>query len=159
MAQLEEFLKNYGYRTEKMYQPFNSKSWLENPDQLMVIIRAALADSQLAERNNNELRRKKEHETWVSAFERKLIGPFKRLFRWSYDSLRTNHVIREETLFALEKLFKTGRKIKNELGKRLTQAGYLRAADDLIYLTQEEITHGITGKIDKDECLQLVSIR
>ena len=159
LGKLEDFLKVYGYRTEKMYQPFTSRSWLENPDQLMVIIRAALQDPQLTERKNNELMRQKEHEKWVNTFERKLKGHFKRLFRWSYDSLRTNHIIREETLFTLEKIFTTGRKIKNELGNRLTHAGYLKAAEDSVYLTKEEITHGIIGQIEKDKCQQLVSIR
>ena len=159
LGKFEDFLKVYGYRTEKMYQPFTSRSWLENPDQLMVIIRAALQDPQLTERKNNELKRKKEHETWVNNFENKLKGPFKRLFRWGYDSLRTNHMIREETLFTLEKVFTIGRKIKNEHGNRLTHAGYLKAAEDIVYLTKEEITHGIIGQIEKDKCQQLVNTR
>lgn len=159
LGKLEDFLKVYGYRTEKMYQPFTSESWLENPDQLMVIIRAALKDPQLTERKKNELKRKKEHEIWVNTFESKLKGPLKRLFRWSYNSLRTNHIIREETLFVLEKIFTTGRIIKNGLGNRLTHAGYLKAAEDIVYLTKQEITHGIIGQIEKDECQQLVDIR
>ena len=159
LGKLEDFLKAYGYRTEKMYQPFTSKSWLESPDLLMVIIRAALQDPQLTERKHNELKRKKEHEIWVNNFESKLTGPFKRLFRWSYNSLRTNHIIREETLFNLEKIFTTGRKIKDELGNRLTDAGYLKAAEDIVYLTKEEICHGIIAQIEKDKCQRLVSIR
>lgn len=159
LGKLEDFLKVYGYRTEKMYQPFTGRSWLENPDQLMVIIRAALQDPQLMERKSNELMRKKEHETWVSNFKSKLLGPFKQLFHWSYYSLRTNHIIREETLFNLEKIFTTARKITNELGNRLTCAGYLKAAEDIVYLTKEEISHGGIVQIDKDKCQQLVSIR
>lgn len=157
--QLEEFLRIYGYRTEKMYQPFTGKAWLEDPEQLMVLIRAALQDPLLLDRKTNDIKRNKDHEEWLSSFKKKLKYPFSLLFNWSYESLRVNHMIREDTLFSLEMLFTAGRKIKKELGKRLAHAGYIEFPEDMVYLNREEIPRAISGQMEKVECRRLVGIR
>lgn len=159
LHQLEDFLRVYGYRTEKMYQPFTGKAWLEDPDRLLVIIRAALQDPLVMERKTIEMKRKEDHVSWVNRFEKTLKAPFRRLFRWSYEGLRANHVIREDTLFSLERLFTAGRKIMNELGMRLANGGYINVPEDIVYLTREEIPRGISGQIEKNECRRFVSIR
>lgn len=38
---VDRFLKEYGFRTEKMYQPFSGTSCLEDPAHFLVIIKAA----------------------------------------------------------------------------------------------------------------------
>ncbi|HBV88654.1 MAG TPA: hypothetical protein DEF42_18900 [Desulfosporosinus sp.] len=156
---VDRFLKEYGFRTEKMYQPFSGTSWLEDPARFLVIINAALQDTCLEKREGIEIERKNKHEQWVNSFSAGLKGPIRRIFERSYLKARENHIIREDTLFALESLFTVGRKITDELGKRLVLRGYLNGAEDIVFLTVEEITEAFLGRINRNSCIQMIKVR
>lgn len=159
LNQVYTFLKDYGYRTEKMYQPFSSKSWGEDFHRFMLILRAALQDSSVLERESKEIKRKNEHNRWVKYFSHKLKWPLRGMFKGNYEKIRENHVIREDTLFALEQLFTAGRQIANELGKRLVKKKYLEFAQDIVYLTRTEISLVFHGQIERAECRRMISAR
>lgn len=159
LSQWVTFLNINGYRTEKMYQPFVSQSWIEDPGRFLVILKAALKDPQLLERESKEIKRKKEHQTWMKNFLEKLKGPFKGLFERNYNSLRENHLIREDTLFALEMLFTAGRKIAQEFGQRLANQGFLQVPTDIVFLNKDEISRVLYHQLAREECLKLVSVR
>ena len=156
---VDQFLKEYGFRTEKMYQPFSGTSWLEDPARFLVIIKAALQDTCLEKREEIEIERKNKHEQWVNSFNASLKGPIKRIFERSYLKVRENHIIREDTVFALESLFTAGRKIAGELGKRLVLWGALNEAEDIVFLTREEINEVFSGNIDSNSCIQMIEVR
>ncbi|MCO5387560.1 MAG: PEP-utilizing enzyme [Desulfosporosinus sp.] len=156
---VDRFLKEYGFRTEKMYQPFSGTSWLEDPVRFLVIIKAALQDAFLEKREEIEIERKNKHIQWVNSFSAGLKGPIKRIFERNYLKGRENHIIREDTLFALESLFTAGRKIVGELGKRLVLRGYLNGAEDIVFLTREEITEAFSGSMNRDSCIQMIKVR
>ncbi|TGE35496.1 hypothetical protein E4K67_24510 [Desulfosporosinus fructosivorans] len=156
---VDRFLKEYGFRTEKMYQPFSGTSWLEDPARFLVIIKAALQDTSLEKREGIEIERKNKHEQWVNSFSVGIKGPIKRIFERNYIKVRENHIIREDTVFALESLFTAGRKITGELGKRLVLWGSLKEAEDIVFLTKEEITEVFSGIIDRNSCIQMIEVR
>lgn len=159
LLNVDRFLKEYGFRTEKMYQPFSGTSWLEDPVRFLVIIKAALQDRFLEKREGIEIERKNKHEQWVNSFSSGLKGPIKQIFERNYLKGRENHIIREDTLFALESLFTVGRKIVSELGKRLVLRGYLNGAEDIVFLTREEITKVVSGRMNRDSCIQMIKVR
>jgi len=158
---VDRFLKEYGFRTEKMYQPFSGTSWLEDPARFLVIINAALQDTCLEKREGIEIERKNKHIQWVNSFSAGLKGPIKRIFQRSCLKVRENHIIREDTLFALESLFTVGRKIASELGNRLVLRGYLDGAEDIVFLTMEEIVEAFSGRINRNRnsCIQMIKVR
>lgn len=136
---LQAFLTEYGYRTNKMYQPFNSKSWLDDFGYFLDILKAVLNDPQLLERKGKELARNEKHSQWLAGFEQKLTGPIKGIFRNNYEHLRRLYLYREETVFFIEAIFHYGRKLVHELGIRFTSEGLLENPQDIIYLFKEEI--------------------
>lgn len=148
LEQLSLFLAEYGYRTEKTYQPFSSESWKEDPGRLLVAIRAALQDTSLLEREAKETERKREHQQWLEGFQGRLKGNWKKLFQWSYQQCRENHILREDTLFEFERLFVAGRMITREIGKRLPQAELLIHPNEIVYLTREEISEVLLATLD-----------
>lgn len=156
---VDRFLNEYGFRTEKMYQPFSGTSWLEDPARFLVIINAALQDTSLEKREGIEIERKGNHEQWVNSFKASLKGPIKRVFEGNYLKVRENHIIREDTVFALESLFTAGRKIAGELGKHLVLRGSLKEAEDIVFLTREEIIEVFSGRIDRNSCIQMIEVR
>ncbi len=139
LMQCQDFLKEYGYRTEKMYQPFSSASWKEDPGRLIVGLKAAIQDSHLQERSNKEELKKAAHAQWLADFTAQLRGPFKRLFPWSYERARENHLLREDTVFAFEKLFTGGRIVLKEMAIRLTRQDVVACVEDILYLKESEV--------------------
>jgi rifampicin phosphotransferase len=143
---LQSFLDKYGYRTEKMYQPFTSKAWFENSHEFLDILKAVIQDPHLSERAATEIQGKNELAIQVAEFEKKFKGPIRKLFRWSLKRLREFHILREETVFYLEMLFTVGRKLASEFGNRFVQAGSLNSADQIVYLQKNEIEELLTSK-------------
>jgi len=150
LEQLNLFLAEHGYRTEKTYQPFNSESWKEDPGRLLVALRAALQDTSLRERETKETERNKEHQKWLEGFQARLKGNWKKLFQWSYQQCRENHILREDTLFEFERIFVAGRMIAREIGERLTQAELLTQPNEIVYLTREEISEILLAMADNE---------
>lgn len=148
-GRLQAFLAEYGCRTNKMYQPFNSKSWLDDFSYFLDILKAVLNDPLLLERKAKELARNEKHARWLARFEQKLKGPAKSLFRKNYQHLRKLHLYREETVFFIEVIFHYGRQMIHELGKRWESQGLLDHSRDIIYLFKEEIGAIIIQRGDK----------
>ncbi len=159
LRRVEEFLRDHGCRTGKMYQPFSGQSWAENQRRFQLVLRAVLQDPQLQERERLEAEARQEHLAWVDRFRQRLPGPLRGLFQRNYERLRLNHVIREETLYALEELFTAARKIAAETGRRLEESGHLPQAGDIIFLTREEIPRALAGHLAPEENRQLISVR
>ncbi len=146
---IQHFLDQYGYRTEKMYQPFISKSWLDDQISFLDILKATVQDPHLEDRRQKEAERAEKYHLWHSNFEKKLKGPFNKLFRWSYQKLRNIYIYREETVFFIESIFHYGRRVINELGSRLAKEGILENTKDMIYIKKEELEENFFKSIDK----------
>lgn len=156
---IETFLSQYGFRTEKMYQPFISKSWIDDQMYFLDIFKAVLNDPQLFERKRKEQDRNEKHQLWLSEFEKKLKGPMKKLFIFNYKKLRKNYIFREESVFFIEVLFHYGRRLINELGIRLKNASVIEKPMDTIYLQREELPVISLEKGDKDWVRKLIRKR
>jgi len=145
---IQHFLDEFGFRTEKMYQPFISKSWLEDQMYFLDILKATLNDPQLKERKRKKEERKGQHQLWLLSIEKKLKGPMKKLFAKNYQALRNIYIYREATVFFIESIFYYGRKIINEIGERLVEEGTLENAKDVIYLRKEELDLNVGKQMD-----------
>lgn len=158
-TELQLFLNQYGFRTEKMYQPFISKSWLDDQMYFLDIFKAVLNDRQLFERKNKEQARNGKHQLWLSEFENKLNWPFKNLFKSSYQKLRKIYLYREETVFFIEVLFHYGRKLINELAVRLENDRVIENSKDIIYILREELAEIALETSDKGWVSELIRKR
>lgn len=158
-TELQLFLNQYGFRTEKMYQPFISKSWLDDQMYFLDIFKAVLNDPQLFERKNKEQTRNEKHRIWLLEFENKLNRIIKKLFKASYQNLRKIYLYREETVFFIEVLFHYGRKLINELGVRLEYDRVIENSKDTIYILREELADIALETGDKSWVSELIRKR
>lgn len=158
LAEIENFLNNYGYRTEKMYQPFISKSWLDDKLYFLDILKAVINDPQLFDRKRKEEERNNKYQEWLLKFESKLKGPIKKLFTKNYTRLRKIYIYREETVFFIETIFHFGRRITSELAVRLKNEGFLENSNDIIFIQREELTE-VFEMTDKKKFAQILRAR
>jgi len=157
--EIQSFLYQYGYRTDKMYQPFISKSWLDDPIYFMDVFKAVLNDPQLFERKKKEHERIQKHQRWLTEFEGKLKSPISGQFKSSYEKLREIYIYREETVFLIETLFHYGRKLIAELGNRMEKKGVLNDSSEIIYLFREELPAFSQEESDVDRIKTLIDKR
>jgi pyruvate,water dikinase len=159
LCRFHEFLRQYGSRTEKMYHPFTSKAWVEDPLYFLNILKATIQDEYLTLREQREQERRVEFNQRMENLEKKLISPVRKLFRWSIRQLRDSYVLREDTVFYLEKLFTAGRGLVKEIGKNLVREGLLENKEDIIYLRESEIYRLLEGQPFEKDSKVLVQIR
>ena len=76
-------------------------------------------------------------------------------FLQSYWTARINYPSREEALFHLGLAWSTFRPLATELGRRLVAAGTHRQADDVFYLTGDDLARAIEAKADGTACPEL----
>lgn len=157
-GEIENFLNIYGYRTEKMYQPFVSKSWLDDKMYFLDILKAVINDPQLSDRKGKEEERNKKYQEWLLEFESKLKGPIQKLFKRNYTRLRKIYIYREETVFFIETIFHYGRRMTTELAVRLKNEGFLENSSDIIYIQREELAE-VFEMNEKEKFAQLISAR
>jgi pyruvate,water dikinase len=81
------------------------------------------------------------------------------LFSWVLANARQRVVARENLRFARTRVFGRARQILRELGKRLYAAGVLADANDLFYLTVEEVCGWVEGTTVGENLGGLVAVR
>ncbi len=145
LAAVTSFLASYGARTARMYVPFSSRSWREDPATLYALLAGILSTDT-------------DHGSSVpDAIERvsaRLPGRARRRWRKTVDALRPMHVAREATVYWIEEFLVLARMASDEVAARLVARGQLDQPADIRFCYLDEVTralenadHVLTGTV------------
>lgn len=149
-ANLDEFLRDYGARTMKMYTPFSAESWSEKPELLLGVLAVILKAGHVRrhiERQENGGRKYAELKGKVS----ENLSPAKKArFEHLLEQFRDGHMGREEWTYRIEQCFVLARRGASEAAKRLQHEGLLSATEDVRYCTLSELKQALAGTADTE---------
>jgi pyruvate,water dikinase len=144
LADLRAWLLQYGQRLNSAFA-FNEPNWIEDPTPAVQILQAYVTQSELrpemepvtvvAEREKAVA----EARARLAGYPRPVVARFETLLK----AAQVAAVVHEDHNFWIDQ--RTGyhiRRVIMEFGGRLAQAGMLETADDVFYLTPEELKNG-----------------
>ncbi len=133
-ASLEQFLKEYGHRAYSLdiYQP----TFRDDPAQVLTLIRE-LAQNEGRPRSQPAGRKSEREHRWLMALLRPLTALAQRYV-----------LLREEQRFFWQQILARQRQLVAALGKAWASAGLLDRADDIFFLTLDEIGPALTTARD-----------
>ncbi|WP_147680685.1 PEP/pyruvate-binding domain-containing protein [Actinomyces ruminicola] len=142
LAELHQFLDDYGARAGSPYLAFSARSWRERSEDLIGLIAAQLRGmSASAERTEIEPRNGPAVLQDVAA---RLPAPLRRRWYRSVARQRALHVGREGTLYLIEEFFFQARRVMAEIAGRLVAGGVLEQAEDVVLLYDAEVRRALT---------------
>jgi pyruvate,water dikinase len=158
IAELERFLAEYGHREIRMDILY--PTWVEDPRPVLSFIRGYLDVGEASSPYLQQERLVRAREQLAETVSRRvrgdlrgrfLVGP---IFDWVLRHSQANTRQRDTMHFELTRLFPPLRRLLLELGKRWTARGLIGRADDVFFLTLDEIeqaadsTGSLQGRID-----------
>jgi pyruvate,water dikinase len=140
---IEAHLHEYGRQVFNL--DFAEPSLAEQPTPFMMSLKALVRDSgyDLSER---QAQVKKTRRAKLLAALKFFKGKQRFEFLRRYWTARVNYPTREEALFYMGLAWSTFRPWALELGRRLEDADFLSAADDVFYLTRDELSEAIDAR-------------
>lgn len=152
---LKSFLDEYGDRPAigagRMLSP---DTWKEKPEMLDDIIDALLCDTT---DNNPEESFKEQEEDYLAAREiiKKGLKPedYKKFIE-ILDKIRSTTIIREESVFYLEKVAGCLHRMALKLGRLLEKEGVIDKEQDVFFIFLEELSLAASGKIKIGEKIE-----
>lgn len=154
-AALAEFLEEYGHRPASGMVPVpGSPTWQEDPGPVMGLVRALLNDP--ASINWEEAHRQGEADFLAARarVESALSRRARRWFRTHLERARNGVVVREESLFVMERLIAFMRRVALRLGDLLTRQSILDEPGDVFFLFQSELLPAAAGTLGVRERVQ-----
>ena len=141
--EVEAFLAVYGARTTRMYQPFSSTAWREDPSTFLTTLAMM--------RSRPEPVSRRTHEDVVAAVCARLPGLLRGSFRRLVADYRHGHVMREVSVIEFEELGAVVRRLALEAGRRMAEAGLITEPEQVRCLTLDELLGWLrTGAVDVD---------
>jgi pyruvate,water dikinase len=143
LAELERFLEEYGHREIRMDVIY--PTWGEDPAPVLGFIRSYLdADEERSPHHHQERLVKERQEQTGAVIARVERDPMGRLLispilRWILRHTQANTRERDTVHFELTRLFPPFRRLLLELGHRWSKSGIVTQADDIFYLTLDEM--------------------
>ncbi|MGC6177016.1 PEP/pyruvate-binding domain-containing protein [Lacrimispora sp. 38-1] len=129
-AKLQNFLNEFGWKSNSSYCAFGSVSWFENPDSLFSMLKVL----QNSGRNEEASDKFQNIMTKITKqFDKKKA----RRLKTKIEEIRAYHVNREESLYMIEMCYGLARRAAFELANRFPQL--FKQADDIRYLTLNEV--------------------
>lgn len=153
--ELKSFLEEFGDRPSiGMGRMLSPNTWQEKPEMLDEIIDALLCDT--ADINPEESFKKQE-EVYLAAREtvkKALVPADYKNFVEILDKIRNSTIIREESVFYLEKVAGCLHRMALKLGNLLGKKGILSNAEDVFFIFLEELSAAASGKLKLKEKLE-----
>ena len=146
-SKLENFLNEFGWKSNSSYCAFGSVSWFENLDSLFSMLKV-LQNSGRNEEASDKFQNIMAKIT--KQFDKKKADRLKT----KIEEIRAYHVNREESLYLIEMCYGLARRSAFELAKRFPQL--FEKADDIRYLTLNEV-YELPDNIT--ELKELISVR
>ncbi|WPC43435.1 PEP/pyruvate-binding domain-containing protein [Clostridium sp. JS66] len=145
--ELKSFLEEFGDRPSiGMGRMLSPDTWQEKPEMLNDIIEALLCDAAI----NPEESFKKQEEAYLAAREtikKELTQTEYKKFVEILDKIRNTTIIREESVFYLEKVAGCLHRMALKLGTLLEKEGVIDKAHDVFFIFLEELSLAASGKI------------
>jgi phosphohistidine swiveling domain-containing protein len=156
VASLEAFIAGYGHRGTREVE-LAAPRWQEDPTPLFVMIRNLLREG-FTEPLSVQAQIRHDHAQ--SALEAALTGRLKRsIAQWLIGRIRYYAALRENTRHYTMLAFATVRTKLLALEQQLLQQGSLKCADDIFYLTWDEITALRTSAPERSQLQSLIRRR
>jgi pyruvate,water dikinase len=144
LADLRAYLNRYGQRLNTFAAGIAEPSWIEDPTPAIECLRAYATVTD-ADPAAEQARLAAEREQAVAEARARLAGypqPVVARFETLLKAAQISGSIREDNHWVVERLFYQMRRVALEFGRRLAEAGVLAAADDVFYLTADELLDG-----------------
>ena len=149
LARWDDFLSRHGHHCRGELDVHNPR-WRETPDYLLDLLRSYLTQEGHDPVAAHE-RRGREREELAAQCRQRLRNPLKRwFFGWLLHEAQRGAALRENVKSELVRILDTVRAALLEAGKRLSARGHLAAADDVFFLTLEELPLALRGKAPGD---------
>ena len=128
---VEAFLAEYGARTTRMYQPFSSTAWREDPSAFLTTLAMMRSQPEPAPR--------RPHEEVVANVSARLPGVLRGPFQRLVADYRCGHVMREASVVEFEELGAVVRRLALEAGRRMVEARLIAEPGQVRYVTLDEL--------------------
>jgi pyruvate,water dikinase len=137
------FLDAYGHRESTCWY-LSTPTWRCDPMQAWRLLRSM---AEVEEPPAYLEQPRKDHRQARALVERRLrfLPGLRPLFRWLLRALRTLTAFREHSHFDLTRVLAALQEIAGEWGRRLVERGALRTANDVFYLTPDEVRDWLLG--------------
>ena len=150
LEEVQQTLSRIGARTPRMYLPYSSRSWGENPEAFFTLIAAGIRG-----RHTMDADRADKRQLVRSRLPRFLHK------RWdkTVTALRALHVAREGSLYLIEEWFVEARKVMDEVAHRLVERGILANPSDVTYALFDEVESALLAEEPSSDLQQRISRR
>lgn len=150
-GEIEAFVRTWGARTSQTYLPFSQRSWREDPRPLYLTLSAlrgrAGAHSPRAFA-----------ETLESLHARVPRCARTRVDRL-VDEWRAGHCAREASLYLVEETYVLARAVRDVLAERMCKTGHLADAEDIRFLTLDEVSEAGAGNLSPAHTREMIELR
>ncbi|RAX23184.1 MULTISPECIES: PEP/pyruvate-binding domain-containing protein [unclassified Actinomyces] len=143
LAELHQFLDDYGARAGSPYLAFSARSWRECPEDLIGLIAVQLRGMNASARERTEIEPPSRPAVMQDVTAR-LSAPLRGCWHRSVARQRALHVGREGTLYLIEEFFLQARRVMAEIAGRLVAGGVLEEAEDVVLLYDAEVRRALT---------------
>ncbi|OPJ61376.1 PEP/pyruvate-binding domain-containing protein [Clostridium chromiireducens] len=153
--ELKNFLEEFGDRPSiGMGRMLSPDTWKEKPEMLDDIIDALLCN--VADTDPEEGFKKQEEEYLAAreTIKKELTQTDSKKFLEILDKIRNITIVREESVFYLEKVAGCLHRTALKLGTLLEKEGYIEKAQDVFFIFLEELSKAALGKIKLREKIE-----
>lgn len=149
------FLEEYGDRPSVSMGPMlGSPTWREKPEIIHELIDTLLGDASLLNSEESFSKQEVDYETAKKQIEERLKPDKYYKFQGMLERVRSAVIIREESLFIVEKLTACMRRMALKLGSLLAEKSIINEAEDVFFLFLEELGPMVEGKFDVKEKIE-----
>ncbi|HEY1409711.1 MAG TPA: PEP-utilizing enzyme [Promineifilum sp.] len=141
LGDLRDYLEKYGKRLNSFAAGMVEPSWIEDPIPAVECLKAYMTVTE-ADPEAEQARLAAEREKAVAQARAKLAGypqPVVERFETLLKAAQAGGSIREDNHWVVERLFYEMRRLALEFGRRLVETGVLATAEDVFYLTSDEL--------------------
>jgi pyruvate,water dikinase len=164
-AAIARYLDLYGFRCPNELK-LEELSLRDRPAFLYQILRNYLAmedpagvDAAALEERERRIRREAEERAFAAIRRRRGLLPRSWIFRWVLESARLGVKNRENLRFARTRIYGLLRELLRAVGEDFAEAGVLDRADDVFYLTLDEVWDYVKGRAVTTNLRGLAALR
>ncbi|WP_420641006.1 PEP/pyruvate-binding domain-containing protein [Candidatus Leptofilum sp.] len=138
LASLQQYLDKYGHQIYNL--DFAEPTQTEDPLPILLSLKALVKNPPEQDVRTRQAQMADERDALVAQTEQQLNPLSISIFRWVWKWTKKYAPYRENVMFYMGAAWPTLRKLAQELGQRLTEAGAIATPDDIYYLDSNEIS-------------------
>ncbi|MBV7273472.1 pyruvate, phosphate dikinase [Clostridium sp. PL3] len=153
--EFDKFIEEYGDRPSVSMGPMvGSPTWREKPESVYKLIDALLCDTDLLDSEKNFKKQEDDYEAAKKQIKELMKLSKYRKFLKALEKARNAVIVREESLFFLEKLVACLRRLASKFGKLLVKKSLINEAEDVFFIFLEEVGSVAEGKLGIKEKIE-----